>query len=126
MVKFQYNNNQYTIEWKYVEEYKYYHTYCSLLCNNELVTFSQAIMNPCDKFVKETGRKVSLTRLLKNLPDDLSNKEFRTAVWDAYFSRKPTHKQLVILTFLEIVKKFDKDTNNNVYPQLESWMKNFM
>lgn len=119
MVKFQHNNNQYTIEWKYVEE----STYCSLLCNNELVTFSQAIMNPCDKFVKETGRKVSLTRLLKNLPDDFNNKEFRTCVWNAYFSRKPTQEQLVILTILEIVKKFDEATNNSIYPQFESWTK---
>lgn len=118
MIKFQYNNTQYTIEWKYVENA----TYCSLLCDNEIVTFSQAFMNPCDKFVKETGRKVSLTRLLKNLPDDLNDKQFRTYVWDVYFSRKPTQEQLVILTFLEIVKKFDKDTNNNIYPQFESWV----
>ena len=38
-----------------------------------------------DKFNKETGRKLALTRLLAGF-----EKPFRTAAWEAYNARKPT------------------------------------
>ena len=36
-----------------------------------------------DNFCKETGRKIALTRALRCFDD----KEFRTAIWNAYFHR---------------------------------------
>jgi hypothetical protein len=41
-----------------------------------------AICSPKDNFCKATGRKIALTKVMKNFND----KEFRTAIWNKYFS----------------------------------------
>lgn len=54
------------------------------VASNDLAS-AQARCSTKDKFVKETGRKIALTRMLAPL-----SKEFRTAVWTCYLNRKNT------------------------------------
>ena len=48
---------------------------------------------PLDQFEKETGRKISLTRALRGSDID---KDLRTAIWKAYFSRKEETKDQMV------------------------------
>lgn len=50
---------------------------------NEDVKIGWADCSPTDTFVKEVGRKISLTRALEGFTE----KETRQAAWDAYLGR---------------------------------------
>lgn len=58
-------------------------TYCSILVNNVEFTGLAACADG-DTFNKEIGRKVALTRALKEAK---LNKSTRTEVWNMYFNR---------------------------------------
>ncbi len=52
--------------------------------------YNVAIRAPNDPFIKEVGRKISLTRALSisnKLTKNKPSKAFRTAVWTAYWMR---------------------------------------
>ena len=53
--------------------------------NREPIAFEEAICSPRDKFVKDTGRKISLARLLKAMG---LSREQRRDVWNQYHARK--------------------------------------
>lgn len=65
--------------------------------SGECISEGWAACDRQDKFCKETGRKMSLTRAIKNyemphwdlpISDSLTKAE-RTQIWQAYFDRKP-------------------------------------
>jgi hypothetical protein len=54
-----------------------------LMTGDEIIVDAYCALNPEDRFNKETGRKLALTRALTGQP-----KAFRTAAWKAYHGRK--------------------------------------
>jgi hypothetical protein len=56
-------------------------TECSILKNDEFVSYGIALCSPNDTYDKEFGRKLSMSRAL--LKSDLT-KEERSVVWEAY------------------------------------------
>jgi len=91
MVYFQYGDHEYKISWRYYDSFENHHHYqmkstvCSLfdLTTGEIWN-NLASCSAKDNFCKETGRKISLTRVLEKFND----KGFRKAAWQSYHSRK--------------------------------------
>jgi hypothetical protein len=59
------------------------HTTCVILKGEELISTGKAFCGEKDKYNKEKGRKVALSRAIKNLDRDT-----RTTIWNEYFCRK--------------------------------------
>lgn len=61
---------------------------CEIYEDGELVALGTAQCSKQDQFVKAVGRKIALTRALK---DGMFNKEYRTLIWNKYWSlvKKP-------------------------------------
>ncbi len=60
------------------------------LSQDNLMGEGFAYKHPMDNFCKETGRKISLARAIKGcgkLDPIMSDKEFRTQMWNAYLNR---------------------------------------
>lgn len=51
--------------------------------DGKMVAVGCSLRNPVDRPNKEIGRKISMTRAVKDLPKDL-----RTALWGVYLGRK--------------------------------------
>lgn len=67
-------------------------TYCSIKQddrNGTIIAQGQSIIHPVDvhSFNKEKGRTIALAKALYNLFPGRSQKENRTAVWEAYHNR---------------------------------------
>lgn len=58
--------------------------------DGELVSTAKSMCNPVDNFNKDIGRKISLTRAIKEFP-----KEVRKLIWDSYLNRNKTNLELV-------------------------------
>src|SRR5689334_14705759 len=58
--------------------------------NGAACVYGRAECSPLDRFEKERGRKLTLTRAMKQVPDfrGRKGKEARTAVWNAYLNRR--------------------------------------
>jgi hypothetical protein len=92
-VTFEFAGNKYALQFKYETELEkerglFRRTYCTLFKYVESqwlpsVIEGEALCVPEDRYVKETGRKLALTRALSSV-----SKEFRTAAWQAYHSRR--------------------------------------
>lgn len=68
----------------------HHRTYCVLLNKSGLfLSDGESICSPKDNFCKDTGRKLSLSRAMGNLPEDRMSKEERKEVWEAYRQMKP-------------------------------------
>lgn len=85
------------LEWQYfwdddTEGYEWVTTRAILRSpdRKEPIAFEDALCNPQDRFCKDIGRKISLTRLLQSM--NLS-KEERRNVWNAYFDRSNQKKE---------------------------------
>lgn len=78
----------YDVSWDYAhttdEDGPYVITNCNIICPDGEAWIGTAVQNPEDRFVKETGRKISLTRALLGITD----KNVRAQIWKAYFARK--------------------------------------
>lgn len=57
-------------------------TYCYIEHGEEPISIEVAFCSKDDQFHKPTGRKVALTRAIKNF-----DKEFRTKIWKAYWNK---------------------------------------
>ena len=53
-----------------------------------------AFCSVSNNFCKNIGRRIALTRALKELPEELNNKEFRTKIWNAYLDRFPKETEI--------------------------------
>lgn len=95
-MKFIFDGKQYALQFAYgLVETVYGNNrrgvYCTILDANDLpLTSCYAACAPQDKFLKETGRKKSLTLALQTYPVQDFPKQFRAAAWKAYFSRRET------------------------------------
>lgn len=71
--------NNLTIKWLY--RHVPIVTYCDVYVGDAIIATGDARCNPSDHFCKESGRKLSLARALKqaNIP-----KEERKKVWEIY------------------------------------------
>jgi hypothetical protein len=49
------------------------------------INICASLCNPKDKFVKSTGRKVALARVLHETPELQLTKEDRARIWETYF-----------------------------------------
>jgi hypothetical protein len=83
-IAFEYNNQEYTIEFHIKDKrIRGKRTICWIKQGDDIFSTGGTDCHESDRFVKETGRKISLKYALK-----LHTKEFRTAAWKAYFDRK--------------------------------------
>lgn len=75
----------------------------------QLITDASTITKNENLFVKETGRKLSLARLLR---DQFVTKEKRTEIWSVYFGRSVKAKSLQRIKEA-IFKELDAKQNSN-------------
>lgn len=87
-MKFTVNNKTYFVKWDYFTDKGETMTLCKLYDENtdymNPIDTATAICKPTDRFCKNTGRKISLTRLLNIFP-----KHVRTIAWQEYFKESP-------------------------------------
>lgn len=75
----------YEVEWNYyASETGIVDTICKIIDLDDVPRFGYATCSPADKFIKDIGRKLSLTRALKNMNLD---KNERTQIWKDYFRK---------------------------------------
>ena len=79
-MKVQYGDSVFNVSWRYVSEWT---TQCAVEDSECSLGLGVATRSLRDQPCKETARKVSLRRAM--LP---FSRDFRTAVWKAYFNRK--------------------------------------
>lgn len=86
-MKLTYNNTDYWVSWQHENNENYRCTDCIITIQGfHKVAQGTTKCSVKDRFVKETGRKISFKRALTNLfPND---KEARTCFWNAYLNRK--------------------------------------
>ena len=101
MFKFNINDQEISIDFEYFDSKgklakpssdDKFLTVCTIYDNaNQIIAKGNAIRNPEDKFVKEIGRKKSLTRALREF-----DRNTRAQYWQAYLSRKGNNKPLIL------------------------------
>lgn len=82
-------DSEITFDWQYGVDLFGRYTRCNVVVaeenkspSNFYCTTSVAWCNPEDAFVKDVGRKISLTRAIKEFP-----REVRAKIWEAYLNR---------------------------------------
>ena len=93
-MRFTFSKKDYVIEFEYKGQNKFI-TECRILEGKRHshpkdmreVTSGEAIRVKADVHIKEVGRKVALTRALRNVFSEKEHKDFRRAVWTAYLNR---------------------------------------
>jgi len=80
-MKIKYEDNEYFIGWNHGMStlHKTRATTCYIKNGDRLVVEASSVCAPEDNFSKETGRKLSLTRALRDF-----RKSFRKAAWEKY------------------------------------------
>lgn len=83
------DNRVITFDWQYGRDWFGRYTRCNVVVAEDnkfstdyYCTTSEAWCNPEDAFVKDVGRKISLTRAIKDFP-----REVRAKIWEAYLNR---------------------------------------
>lgn len=81
------NNTTYIIKWSYNEKTTYCHLYNENTSYQDPIIKASATLAKNDKFNKNTGRRVSLQRVLKEFV--IFSKEDRRIIWQEYFKESP-------------------------------------
>ena len=75
-----------TIKWHYIERDNHKPmTECLLERRNTLLNRGSAFCHPKDNFCRDAGRRISLSRAMKNA---CMSKEERTVIWELYRNMK--------------------------------------
>jgi hypothetical protein len=85
------NGNKYEIFFRYYDEESGRLTYCTILDENKnVLTRQKAVCKKPDIFNKNVGRKLSLSRALKDLTQysEETGREFRRNIWNQYFNMR--------------------------------------
>jgi len=95
-MKFQVNDKTYFVKWDYDGSHTHCYIYDNTSSYHEPLIEANAFLAQGDRFNKNTGRKISLDRALKQLfPDTLTihgelfPKEARAIAWKEYFNESP-------------------------------------
>lgn len=95
-MKFTVNDNTYFVKWEYLLDFegRPYNTICRVYDNetsyNTPILITGAVCSQQDKFNKNTGRKISLDRALKELfPGGNNDRKVRAIAWAEYFKESP-------------------------------------
>lgn len=105
-MKIHLRNEDFWICWNYKLNPK---TFCHIRSeSNEIVGMAEITRHPKDKHVKETARKESLARAMKNAG---FSKEERESIWLQYFSRADAYHEQQWNDFVSNLKLKEKKTN---------------
>jgi hypothetical protein len=81
-MKVQINNTDYFVRWQHNLNNNPIGTICRVECDNQVFE-DYSILSPKDKFNRNKGRKISLTRVIRGF-----KKEERKLFWESYYKMR--------------------------------------
>jgi len=94
------NGKEYSVDFEYRNAFNRRGVVCVLRNGEMPLVEGLSVCHDHDNFSKYYGRKIALSRMLKNAFDD---KEARTKIWNKYFEKSPIRR-----TVVKHVKEFKK------------------